>query len=115
MGLPQKIDSTEKRRHERHKCQAVIKWTYFNQDVYFDAKLINFSNDGVYFETGRELELKPGVSIFLDMKRISSSMIESKCHQRPKSVSLGEVRWCADLSRRDQNIYGIGVRFLFAY
>jgi hypothetical protein len=113
MGLPEKIDCTEKRRHARHKCQAVIKWSYFNQDVYFDARLINFSDDGVYFETGREL--KPGVSIFLDMKRVSSSMIEPKDHQRPKSVSLGEVRWCSDLSRKDQNIYGVGVRFPFAY
>ena len=97
----------------RHSCEAVIKWSYFNQEVYFDAKLINFSENGLYFETGREL--KPGVSIFLDMKRISLSMVKSKDHQRPRSVSLGEVQYCIDLSGRHQSCYGVGVRFPFPY
>ena len=109
MGLNHKLESTEKRRHVRHRCEAVIKWSYFNQEVYFNARLINFSDDGVYFEADREL--KPGVSIFLDMKTISSTMVRSKDHQRPRSVSLGEVQWCIDLSERHQARYGVGVRF----
>ena len=76
MGLTNKIESTDKRRYERIGCEAVIEWSYFNQGVYFDAKLINFSKNGVYFETDREL--KPGVSIFLNTKRISPSTIKSK-------------------------------------
>ena len=113
MGLTNKIESTDKRRYERIGCEAVIEWSYFNQGVYFDAKLINFSKNGVYFETDREL--KPGVSIFLNTKRISPSTIKSKGHQRPRSVSLGEVQWCLDLSGRNKSCYGVGVKFPFPY
>ena len=69
--------------------------------------------NGVYFETDREL--KPGVSIFLNTKRISPSTIKSKGHQRPRSVSLGEVQWCLDLSGRNKSCYGVGVKFPFPY
>jgi hypothetical protein len=113
MGLTNKIENNDKRRHERIKCEAVIEWSYFNQDVYFDARLINFGRNGVYFETDREL--KPGVSILLRTKRISPSMTKSKDHQHPRSVSLGEVQWCLDLSGRDKSCYGVGVRFPFPY
>jgi hypothetical protein len=113
MGLASKIESTDKRRYERIRCEAAVEWSYFNQDVYFGAKLINFSKSGVYFETDREL--KPGASIFLNTKRISPSMIKSKDRQRPRSVSLGEVQWCLDLSAGDKSCYGVGVRFPFPY
>jgi hypothetical protein len=113
MGLTHKKEITDRRRHARIRCEAAIAWSYFNQDAYFDARLINFCKNGVYFETDREL--KPGVSIFLNMKRISSGMIEATDHQCPRSVSLGEVQWCIDLSGRDQSCYGIGVRFPFPY
>ena len=113
MGFTQKKESTDRRRHTRIRCEANIEWSYFNQDVYFDARLIDFSKNGVQFETDREL--KPGVSIFLNMKRISSGMIETQDHQRPRSVSLGEVQWCIDLSEKDRSCYGVGVRFPFLY
>ncbi len=113
MGLTHKKESTDRRRHARIRCKAVIAWSYFNQDAYFNARLINFSKNGVCFETEREL--KPGVSIFLNMKNISSDMIEAGDHQRPRSISLGEVQWCIDLSEKDQSCYGVGVRFPFSY
>ena len=111
MSLANKIENTEKRRLERHKCEAAIEWSYFNKNVYFDAKLLNFSADGVYFETGHDL--KPGATIFLKMDMVSSSEIDSLDHERPRSVSLGEVKWQINLSRSDQSIFGVGVRYPF--
>ena len=63
MGSANKIKNTEKRRHVRHKCEAIIEWSYFNQETSFEAKLLNFSESGVYFKTGHDL--KPGATIFL--------------------------------------------------
>jgi hypothetical protein len=111
MGLANTIENTEKRRRVRHKCEATIKWSYFNKEVYFDAKLLNFSADGVYFETG--YDLKPGATIFLKMDMVCSSEIDSLAHERPRSVSLGEVKWQRDLSRSDQSFFGVGVRYPF--
>ena len=111
MGLAKKIESAKKRRHVRHKCEAVIEWSYFNQEIYFEAKLLNFSEGGVYFKTGHDL--KPGATIFLKMNMVSSSKINSLDPERPRSVSLGEVRWRMDLSGSDQSCYGVGVRYPF--
>jgi Tfp pilus assembly protein PilZ len=75
MGLANKIENTEKRRQVRHKCEGIIEWSYFNRTVNFAAKLLNFSEGGIYFETGHDL--KPGATIFLKMNMVSSSKINS--------------------------------------
>ena len=111
MSLANKIENTEKRRLVRHKCEAAIEWSYFNKKVYFDAKLLNFSEGGIYFETDHDL--KPGVTIFLKTNMFSSSNINSLDPERPRSVSLGEVKWRIDLSGSDQSYYGVGVRYPF--
>ncbi|NNL77480.1 MAG: PilZ domain-containing protein [Desulfobacterales bacterium] len=109
MGLANKIESTEKRRQLRHKCEATIEWSYFNKDIYFDAKLRNFSEGGVYLETVHDL--KPGATIFMKMNMVSSIKIDSLNHKRPRSVTMGEVKWRIDLSESDQSYYGVGVRY----
>jgi len=111
MGLAKKIETAKKRRHVRHKCEAVIECSYFNQEIYFEAKLLNFSEGGVYFKTDHDL--KPGATIFLKMNMVSSSKINSLDPEHPRSVSLGEVKWRMDLSGSDQSCYGVGVRYPF--
>lgn len=111
MGLANKIENTEKRGSVRHKCEAAIEWSYFNKEVYFDAKLLNFSESGVYFESAHDL--KPGAMIFMKMNMGSSSKINFLDHECPRSVSLGEVKWRIDLSGSDQSYYGVGVRYPF--
>jgi len=111
MGLANKIENSEKRRSMRHKCQASIEWSYFNKDIYFDAKLLNFSESGVYFETAHDL--KPKATIFIKMNTFSPRKIDSLDHECPRSVSLGEVKWRINLSGSDQSCYGVGVRYPF--
>ena len=111
MNLARKIQNTEKRKDLRHNCEAIIKWSYFNKDTHFDGKLLNFSESGVYFETGHDL--KPGDTILLKMIMVTASKINSLDHGRPRSVSLGDVKWRIDLSGSDKSYYGVGVRYPF--
>ena len=111
MGLANKIENTEKRRSVRHKCEAFLKWSFFNKEIYFDAKLLNFSESGVYFETGHDL--KPGTTIFMKMEIDSLINFKFLDHDGPRSVSMGEVKWRIDLSGNDQSYYGVGVRYPF--
>ena len=101
MGLADKIKSTKKRRQWRYKCEATVEWSYFNKDIYFDAKLHNFSEGGVYLETVHDL--KPGATIFMKMDMVSSIKIDSLDLERPRSVTMGEVKWRIDLSGSDQS------------
>jgi hypothetical protein len=96
MGSANRTENTDKRRHVHRKYEAAIEWSYFDQEIYYEAKLLNFSEGGVYIETGHDL--KPGATIFLKMEMVSSSNIQFLDHERPRSVSLGEVKWRIDLS-----------------
>ena len=112
MILNNKIESTEKREHVRHNCEAVLEWSYFNKAKFWDAKLLNFSESGAYLETGHEL--KPGVTIFMKIIMLPSSTIDSLEHVHPRSISLGDVQWCVYLSGKGHSRYGVGIRFPFS-
>ena len=97
----------------RYRCKSIIKWSLFNQTLFFDATLMNFSENGVYFETAHDL--KPGTAIFLDMKTVCSDKINFKDHKRPRLVSLGEVKWCVNLSGEVHSNFGVGVSYPFLH
>jgi hypothetical protein len=109
MNLVLKRPDTETRRYPRHTCDAMIEWSYLGKDRFSVAKLLNFSKGGIYFETDHDL--KPGVTVFLKMNRVSQTRIDSTGRGRPRSVSLGEVQWRVDLSGGGKHGYGVGARY----
>jgi hypothetical protein len=111
VGLRKIINFTEKRADVRHDCEAVIKWSYFNKDKYFKAKLLNFSRGGVYVETAHDI--KPCATIFIQVEMVLSSKINSLDYDCLRYMSLGEVKWRIDLSGNYQTNYGVGVRYPF--
>jgi hypothetical protein len=111
MNLSHQRQHPEQRKEPRHNCEAMIECSYFNQEKHFDAKLLNFSESGVYIETDHDL--KPGCTILLKMMKSASSRFNSLKHERPRSISLGEVKWRSDLPKRDKTYYGVGVRYPF--
>ena len=98
----------EKRIHERHNCEAKIKWSYFNKDKFFDATIYNFSRNGIYFETSDEIKLKANIFIRLDILLSGNmSLDDNECL---RTVALGEVKWCNQLSAKDVRYFGVGFR-----
>jgi hypothetical protein len=112
VGLKNIINNTEKRADVRHDCEAIIKWSYFNKDTYFKAKLLNFSRGGAYIETAHDI--KPHATIFIQVEMVLSRKFNSLDYERLRYVSLGEVKWRIDLSENDQSYYGVGVRYPFS-
>jgi hypothetical protein len=111
MSSAHPIQHPEKRKEPRHNCEAMIECSYFNKEKCFDAKLLNFSSSGVYIETDHDL--KPGSTILLKMIKFASSRFSSLDHERPRTVTLGEVIWRSDLSKSEKVDYGIGVKYPF--
>ena len=111
MNFPNRNNPAEKRDQKRSKCDVSIEWSYFNQEKKFDARLLNFSGGGVYFETDHDL--KPGATIFLKTKIIPAGKTGSSDHERPRSVSLGVVKWRVDLSEKSKSHFGVGVAYPF--
>jgi hypothetical protein len=98
----------EKRMYERYNCEAIIKWSYFNNDRFFEAKILNFSRNGIYFETSHEV--KPRSTILIRLETLLSKNMRLDDHECMRTVTLGEVKWCNELSADGDSYYGVGVR-----
>jgi hypothetical protein len=101
-------EHAEKRVYERYNCEAPIKWSYFNQNRCFDARILNFSRNGLYFETPYEIGPKATIFIRLETPFTNNeSLTEHECF---RTVSISEVRWCHEVSKDDISYYAVGVR-----
>jgi hypothetical protein len=101
-------EHAEKRAYQRYNCEALIKWSYFNKDRLFDAKIVNFSKDGFSFETSSEI--RPHATIFTRLENLftkNMSLSEQECL---RTISIGEVRWCQELFKDGLSYYVVGVR-----
>ena len=101
-------EHAEKRAYQRYNCEGLIKWSYFNRDRHFDAKIVNFSKDGFSFETSSEIS--PNATIFTQLENLftkNMSLSEQECL---RTVSIGEVRWCQELFKDGLRYYVVGVR-----
>jgi hypothetical protein len=108
MGL-----SLEKRREERFSCGSPVEWAYFNKVEKHNARMRNFSHTGASFECSQALV--NGATI---MVRLESYQAEcrSGCGEKsdcpwPRSVVLGEVKWCRNVSGGGVPLFGVGVKF----
>jgi len=98
----------EKRMHERYNCEAITKWSYFNKETFFEAKIYNFSRNGIYFETAHEV--KPGTIVFVRLEALLSKNMRLDDHECLRTVTLGEVKWCNELPADGVSYFGVGVR-----
>jgi hypothetical protein len=102
---------SDKRRFEkRFNCEAKIKWSYFNKGSFFDAKILNCSPNGNYFETPHEI--KPGATILIRLETLLSKIIRSDDPLCLRTVYLAEVKWCKKSSEKGDYYFGVGVKHL---
>ena len=106
---------TEKRRDERHDCDARIKWASFNrvtfdyrQEIFHRARALNFSKSGLYFET--ECSLKPGSMIFFRLEASDCTASGNDDCSNLRTISLIEIKWCQDFHKNGESCFGIGAR-----
>jgi hypothetical protein len=101
-------EHAEKRAYQRYNCEALIKWSYFNKDRLFDAKIVNFSQDGFSFETS--FEIRPHATIFTRLENLFTKNMSLSEYECLRTISIGEVRWCKELSKDGLSYYSVGVR-----
>jgi len=116
----QMIKATEKRKNRRHDCDAIIKWTQFNrttfndgQDTFYPARVLNFSESGLYFKS--ESPLKPGTTILYRLEASGCGALDSEGYECLRTISLAEVKWCQDFFEDGASYFGIGVRYPIPY
>ena len=103
----------EKRIDKRHRCKASIAWGCFNKKKMFNAKVLNFSKDGMYFES--DVFFKEGANIYFQMNDFLFDDSDPEVCEGLRTISLAEVKWWKDIGGEDDNYFGVGVKFVEYY
>jgi len=98
-----------KRNDQRHNCEASITWRYFNKDETFNGKMLNFCKSGMYFESGAFI--KQGTTIYFRLTNCSCFPYDPDHCVGIRTVSLAEVKWCKEISKKDATYFEIGVKY----
>jgi hypothetical protein len=99
---------SEKRCEDRQHCDAAVEWAYFNKADFFNARLLNFSKGGSYFECAQSPITGATILIRLKKDAYRGGLSPS---QYMRTTALGEVKWCRELQEPQSRRYGIGVRY----
>ena len=100
---------SEMRKNKRYRCKALIDFAYFNKESYFNGKIVNYSQSGVYIES--EFEPILGSSIFIRrIKHPPSKNEHPENYQDLKTMAIAEIKWCKKLSGDDGG-FGIGAQY----
>jgi hypothetical protein len=105
----EQLTASERRVEDRFQCDATITWCLFHKDSYFSGWVVNFSHNGMSFETTRALT--PGAIIFLRVKKRTPRDAVSQDDEWLKSFSLAQVKWCRDLAGDFDHRYEVGLRY----
>ena len=99
----------EKRSFDRYYHEIPITVAYFNTNRYRSAKMLNYSEGGIYFES--DFAFQPRTSIYIRIEKKVTDPPESKIHNGFRSAALGEVKWCKEIDKGESGKYGIGVKY----
>ena len=102
-------DQTEKRSCERHYQEVPITVAYFNTSRYYLATMRNYSEGGLYFES--DFAFQPRTSLYIRIEKKVLDPPGPEIHNGFRSVALGEVKWCTEISKGEPGKYGVGVRY----
>ena len=103
---------TKKRYDACCSCEAIAKWSRFNETMQFDAKILNYSRSGIYLEAGQAI--KPETTVFIRLEILLSGSWGSSDRGWLRTLALGKVKRCRELERNSDTSFGIGVRYYSA-
>lgn len=97
--------NAENRDYTRFNYEASLLLENVTTGSYYDARMFNFCNKGMYFET--DFPLEPGSHVNIVIENLKSLP-----PGRFKTVYNAKVRWCKKLDTQDADFYyGIGVKY----
>lgn len=99
----------DKRIDKRHNCKAAIFCNCFNRKDGLNAKMLNYSEGGMYFES--DGFFKKGTNVIFKIKSCSRIATDPEHCKGLRTVSLAEVRWWKEIKDKAQNNFGIGVKY----
>lgn len=94
----------ENRDYFRYKYRAKILLEAYSTGAYYQAKMLNYSRGGLYFES--DYAPLPGTDIYIG--------IENSPYDFGADLYRAQVRWRTKLSKKKSKYsYGVGVRYKY--
>ena len=100
------MQTQSRRKCERHQSEAPVQYVYRQPDLYYNSRVLNYCEDGMYFESIQPLELNSQVRII--MPNYSSEASGPEAFQS----YLAEIRWCQKIPDEKPSQFGVGVEIL---
>ena len=100
------MTTLHKRAYSRNPHKAPIMYTNYDTENYYNAKVYNSSQGGVYFESERALQ--PESDICIKMVTHSSEEPGSEACKAFRA----RVKWCEKRNKGGISCYGIGIQYL---
>ena len=100
------MTATDHRAHSRKSCKSGITYAYFNANDFSLAKMYNFSETGMYFQSDQLV--RPSSDICIRLKKCRSKAVAPPTHRFYRA----KVRWCRERPHKRRRSYGVGVQYV---
>ena len=102
-----------KRGYKRYGCCFSASCARLNSVQYIRGRMMNYSQNGLYFES--ESALRPGLSVLIRVQKNLAADTNCEIKEGFRSLVLGEVKWCKKFISEGAAYYGIGVKYYPPY
>lgn len=99
----------EKRNARRFETDTPISCGVFNSDQSYDARLVNYSQDGICFKCNAAFRER--CSLLLRINGAISIRSTSGDPDGPRTISLAEVRWLEEVTDGKECYFTIGAKY----
>ena len=100
---------TEKRITQRQPQEASLVFSRFNAQSFYDAKMVNYSQEKMCFETNKLF--RENTDIFFRVQDCYSRSIDQQFRPGFRTISLAQIKWWRRLDNGTNHRYGIGVKY----
>jgi hypothetical protein len=98
-----------KRAYDRYDCCFSISCARFNSTRSIQGRMMNYSQNGLYFES--KSALLQGMSVLVRVQKNLAADTACEIKEGFRSLALGEVKWCEEFISEGSVYYGVGVKY----
>lgn len=99
----------ENRADRRQRIAAPIVFSYFNRGPAFDSQTLNHCASGLCIKS--DFYLHPGATVYIRVKKFPPNGSPMEVNEALRSATLGEVKWCREISDASPSYYRVGVKY----
>ncbi|MDJ0803639.1 MAG: hypothetical protein QNI97_12265 [Desulfobacterales bacterium] len=99
----------EQRNSRRFRESAIIRFSHFNRNHFHSARILNYGDQGMCFQS--DVSLAPGAVVCIRLKSTPRHEARESHGRGLRSLTLAETKWCQKVADEAQHHYRIGVKY----